>query len=258
MPTSQRSIQWYEEHAQEYTNHVRNSEDSIYHSLYEKPTMYDMLPDIRGMSVISLGCGSGEDCNYLQQQAPSKVIGIDISKNLIAIAQSSYPNCHFEVMDMENLSFEDQSFDFAYSSLAIHYLEDWTKAFSEVYKILKPGSYFLFSCSHPVYSAMDTVKENETVKVKQLARRKDKLADSVEIDGNYMDRKPLTFETGLAVTTWHKSISEISSEASQAGFLIANIVEPKPLLKMAEISPNDYETLIKIPNFIIFKLYRPL
>ena len=60
-----------------------------------------------------------------------------------------------------------------------------------------------------------------------------------------------------AVTTWHKPIGEIATEASEAGFLIADIKEPVPLPKMQDLSPRDYDTLVKIPNFVIFKLFKP-
>src|ERR1035437_3705343 len=152
MSSNQRSKDWYNQNAELYTQHVRNADESIYHSLYEKPAMYDLLPDLKGKSVISLGCGSGEDCKYLKQQGANRVVGIDTSEKLIAIAKTSYPDCEFQVMDMEDLRFADNSFDFAYSSLAVHYIEDWTNVMNEVYRILKPDSNFLFSCNHPVYS----------------------------------------------------------------------------------------------------------
>ncbi len=63
MSTDYKSISWYEENAEGYTKHVRDPKDSIYHSLYEKPAMYQAIPDIKDKQVISLGCGSGEDSN---------------------------------------------------------------------------------------------------------------------------------------------------------------------------------------------------
>lgn len=257
MSTDERSITWYNQHADDYTRHVRDPNDSIYHSLYEKPAMYGLLPNLHSKSVLSLGCGSGEDCHYLASQGANEVVGIDISEGLVKIAKESYPECQFQVMDMEQLAFADNSFDFAYSSLAIHYIEDWHQVFKEVYRVLRPDSYFLFSCNHPVYSAMEVTHKDETVKSRQLSRTRD--GDSVTIVGNYTMRKPLRMDDNedLAVTTWHKSIGEISAEAASAGFLIANLVEPQPLPKMHELSPGNYETLKKIPNFVIFKLYKP-
>lgn len=257
MSTDNRSIKWYNQHAADYTKHVRDETDSIYHSLYEKPAMYKLVPDLEGKTVISLGCGSGEDCNFLKKHGARKVVGIDISENIIEIAASSYPDCTFKVMDMENLDFPDGTFDFAYSSLAIHYIEDWHHVFKEAYRILKPGTNFLFSCEHPVASSMVTTQNDGNVKIKQISRKRDKKAGTVEIIGDYLTRRTSGINDDWAVTTWHKPISEIASEATDEGFLIASICEPKPLEKMNEIRPTTYQTLNKIPHFIIFKLLKP-
>ena len=47
MSTDERSARWYTQHAEEYTKHVRNPDESIYHSLYEKPAMYELLRTCR-------------------------------------------------------------------------------------------------------------------------------------------------------------------------------------------------------------------
>lgn len=256
MSTNKRTIDWYNNNAKQYSQHVLNPDDSIYHSLYEKPAMYNLLPDLKGKFVLSLGCGSGEDCHYLAEHGASKVVGIDISKNLIKIANRNYPECQFQVMDMENLAFEDASFDFAYSSLAIHYIEDWSKTFREVFRVLKPSSYFLFSTDHPTASAMETLQDDKKMKVQRLSLTTNRLTNEVAIEGNYMKRRMLEGKWDFAVTAWHKSLGEICSEITNAGFVIANITEPKPLPKMKQLSSKDYNILIKIPAFIIFKLQK--
>lgn len=250
MPTDKRTIAWYDEFADGYTKHVRDKNDSIYHSLYEKPAMYSLLPELKNKKVISIGCGSGEDCNQLQKRG-ADVTGVDISEKLIAIAKDSYPKCSYEVMDMENLNFDDESFDFAYSSLAIHYLEDWTKALKEVHRVLKRGTSYLFSCGHPVYSAMSHSTDTDQFSESILSRRKDKVNGKIEVGGDYVRRREMNYSNWYI---WHKSLDEISSEIANAGFVIELIHEPVPLLKMKEVSPADYDLLLKIPNFIIFKL----
>lgn len=250
MSTDKRTIDWYNNNAAEYVRHVRDKNDSIYHSLYEKPAMYSLLPELSGKSVISIGCGSGEDCNQLSLKG-AEVTGIDISEGLIGIAEESYPKCQFQVMDMEKLEFDDNSFDFAYSSLAIHYLEDWTKALKEAFRILKPGSGYLFSCGHPVYSAAEHIRADDRVSEYQLVWSKDKTTETTTVIGDYVNRRAMNFNDWIC---WHESIGEICSEIAAAGFVIELIHEPKPLDKMKDVAPNDYAVLTKIPNFIIFKL----
>lgn len=258
MSTDDKTKQWYNENAAGYTAHVRNPDESIYHAYYEKPAMYSLLPNLQNKRVISLGCGSGEDSHYLKQQGANESVGIDISSELITIATNSHPECEFQVMDMEHLKFEDNSFDFAYSSLAIHYIEKWNKVFSEVYRILKPNSHFLFSCAHPVRTAMVVTENSVNQEVRQLAIIKEKNPRKNIIIGDYLSKRKLSDGLGnLAdVTTWHKSLSEIMSEVTDTGFLVEQIIEPKPLEEMQSVSERDYIRLNKIPEFIIFKLIK--
>lgn len=255
MSTEEKTKKWYDENAREYTEHVRNSESSLYHAYYEKPAMYAILPDLKEKSVLSLGCGSGEDSHYLKKQGAKKSIGIDLSKELIKIATESYPECEFNEMNMEELIFPDKSIDFAYSSLAIHYLEDWEKVFKEIYRVLKPGSEFLFSCHHPVRFAMESIENSDEKWITKLEVFKDKQKNELIVTGDYLNKRKIADALGEnTVDTWNMSIGDITQSAINAGFAISKIVEPRPLEKLKEIKPATYERLNKIPEFIIFKL----
>ena len=256
MSTDKKTQTWYEENAKSYAEHVRNPEDSLYHAYYEKPAMYGLLPDLKGKTVLSLGCGSGEDSNYLKQQGAEESIGIDLSKGLILIAEESYRDCKFYVMDMEKLDFEDKSFDFVYSSLAIHYLEDWTAVLKEVNRVLKPGSHFLFSCAHPVRTAM--VSENTgNEQITELEIRKDTLTRKRRIKGDYVHARKISNIFGKdSVNTWHHSFESISEAAYAAGFTIERIVSPVPNDQMRVLKPEVCKQLDKVPEFVIFKLLK--
>ncbi len=257
MSTDKKTIDWYNNNADKFTSHVRNPKDSVYHAYYEKPAMYSLIPDIKNKSVLSLGCGSGEDSAYLKNLGANKSVGIDISSELIKIAKESHQGCRFEVMDMGHLNFPDSSFDFVYSSLAIHHIENWAKTFKEVYRVLKPNSYFLFSCGHPVKYAME-VLDTETHRISKLEISRNKETKEITIVGDYLNKTKYIDELGKdTVNSWHKSFSEIASELFSAGFLIEQIVEPRPLKKLEEISPETYKRLMKIPEFVIFRLLKP-
>lgn len=258
MPTHKKTIAWYNENAKKYTAHVRNPKESVYHAYYEKPAMYNLVPNIKNKKVLSLGCGSGEDSFHLKKLGVKESIGIDISKELIKIAKESHPECRFEVMDMEHLKFPASSFDFVYSSLAISYMKNWTKVFKETYRVLKPNSYFLFSCGHPVRYAMESVGD-QTNHISKLEIVKNRKTKKITITGNYLGSMKLGVGLGGlndTVVTWHKSFGEISSELSSAGFLIEKIIEPKPLKRLKNIRPETYKKLNKIPEFVIFRLLK--
>ncbi len=107
MSIDDKSIKFYKTKAKEYAAHVRNPKASVYHAYYEKPAMYALLPDLKGKTVLSVGCGSGEDSIYLKRHGAAKSVGIDITGELIAVAKDSYPECEFHVMNMEKLDFPD-------------------------------------------------------------------------------------------------------------------------------------------------------
>lgn len=257
MSTDEQSIKWYKEKANKYTEHVRNPKDSVYHAYYEKPAMYALLPVLEDKIVLSLGCGPGEDSNYLKNKGAKTSIGIDLSSELLSNAREAYPECEFKEMNMEELQFDDSTFDFVYSSLAIHYIEDWSQTFREVFRVLKPGSHFLFSCNHPTSSSFQRIDENE-LSIAKLEVRHNKEAKTVEIAGAYFPRRKLFDSLGKnTVNTWHKPLSEIVSEAQLAGFVIDKIIEPLPIEELREVSQPIYTELSKIPGFIIFRLQKP-
>ena len=56
----------------------------------------------KGARVIELGCGTGQLLNSLN---PSYGVGVDISANMVSIAQKNYPNLEFIQGDLEDQEF---------------------------------------------------------------------------------------------------------------------------------------------------------
>lgn len=255
MSTDKKTINWYNDNAEEFASHARKELHMLFHAHYEKPVIQKLLPDLNGKRVLSLGCASGDDSAQFKVQGAAESVGIDISEQLVEIARKNHPECEFQEMDMEHLAFEDQSFDFVYASLALHYLEDWTQACAEVYRILKPGSSFLFACGHPLYSAMAITEDTDDIQIKTLSVTKHKQQKTAEVVGDYFTRRvDATAGDSMEVTIWHKSISEIVKEVTAAGFLISAIAEPMPEPEIEAFKPLNYQILSKIPSMLIMKL----
>ena len=49
----------------------------------EKPTMFGMLPELKGKKVLDLGCGMGEHLAYYLEQGASQVVGLDLSELML-------------------------------------------------------------------------------------------------------------------------------------------------------------------------------
>jgi SAM-dependent methyltransferase len=93
-----------------------------------------ILPDFK--SGVEIGVGSGRFAKPLGIK-----FGIEPSYEMRKIAQSR----GIEVVDSvaENLPFKDCSFDLALMVTTLCFLDDVKKAFVEIYRILKPGGYFI-------------------------------------------------------------------------------------------------------------------
>ena len=92
----------------------------------EWPALRAMLPNLRGSGVLDLGCGFGWFCRWARQQGAARVLGIDVSERMLAQARVTTQDAavSYARADMEDLELPARSFDLAYSSLALHYVEN--------------------------------------------------------------------------------------------------------------------------------------
>lgn len=248
MPTDKKTINEYNKNNGEWLKG-----NGFGHSHLEKPAMYKELPNLNGKSVLCIGCGAGEECEHIKSIGAKKVIGIDISKGLIDIAKKNYPMLEFYVMDMERLKFENESFDFVYSSLVMHYVKDWTKVLKEVRRVLKNNGIFLFSTHNPVYWSSERKKDK--FGKSQLLGYSEK--DGIYVThGDYLNPRKINdvWFNNFKVTYYHRPISLLLKDILKSGFKIEDCIEPKPLDSVKKLDLNFWIKANKIPLFIIFKL----
>jgi arsenite methyltransferase len=100
-----------------------------------------------GITLVDLGSGGGIDvfaaANKLSPRT-GKIIGIDSTMKMIArarrtAAQNNYANVEFRLGELENLPLESDSADVVTSNCVINLVPDKTRAFQEIFRILKPG-----------------------------------------------------------------------------------------------------------------------
>jgi SAM-dependent methyltransferase len=121
----------------------------------EWPAIRALLPDFDGKRIVDLGCGFGWFSRWAKQHGAAHILGLDLSRNMIARAKAdtSDPDIEYAIADLNRLDLPEASFDFAYSSLAFHYIRDFDRLVRTVHRSLVPGSYLVFSIEHPIYMA---------------------------------------------------------------------------------------------------------
>ncbi|WP_043622529.1 bifunctional 2-polyprenyl-6-hydroxyphenol methylase/3-demethylubiquinol 3-O-methyltransferase UbiG [Ensifer sp. ZNC0028] len=121
----------------------------------EWPAIRALLPDLSGNRVVDLGCGYGWFSRYAREAGAAHVLGLDLSEKMIARAKADTSDAaiDYRIADLDQLDLPEASFDFAYSSLAFHYVEDFGRLAATIHRALAPGAHFVFTIEHPIYMA---------------------------------------------------------------------------------------------------------
>jgi ubiquinone/menaquinone biosynthesis C-methylase UbiE len=96
--------------------------------------------------VLDVGCGTGNFSLKLAGYG-CEVTGIDLSEEMLAQARHKAegikPEMLFKRMDVYNLEFPDNHFDGVFSMAAFEFITQPGKAYSEMFRVLKPGGRLL-------------------------------------------------------------------------------------------------------------------
>jgi arsenite methyltransferase len=105
-----------------------------------------------GEVVLDLGSGGGMDVFLAAKKIGSKgkVIGVDMTDQMIEKATETasrygYANVEFRKGEIENLPVEDESIDVVISNCVVNLTPDKVRAYSEVFRVLRPGGRLLIS-----------------------------------------------------------------------------------------------------------------
>jgi ubiquinone/menaquinone biosynthesis C-methylase UbiE len=104
--------------------------------------------DLSGKSLLEVGCGRGGGLNYIKEQLnPRNITGLDLNYKAINFCRNFYDQtgATFLQGNAQNLPFEQDSFDVILNVESSHRYPEPQKFFDEVYRVLRPGGYFLFT-----------------------------------------------------------------------------------------------------------------
>ena len=213
----------------------------------EWPAMQALLPDLRGLRVVDLGCGFGWFCRWAREQGAASVLGLDVSEKMLAQARATRPEAGitYTRSDLEVLNLPEASFDLAYSSLALHYIENLDRLLATVYQALVPGGQLVFSVEHPIYTA----PRNPTW-LADASGHNTWPIDSYSVEG------PRTTEWLIkGVIKQHRKIGTTLNLLIQLGFTICHVEEWGPTVKQIEIRPELAEERER-PMFLLMAARR--
>ena len=115
---------------------------------------------------LEVGCGSGSIAAFLKAEGGT-VIASDISQVAVDHASQRHPDIEFRAHPAEELPYESRSFDIVISFDVLEHIPDVDQHLMEVYRVLKPGGYYLFQTPNKLSNALF-----ETLKCRSMAWKK--------------------------------------------------------------------------------------
>jgi len=224
--------------------HKKRVKGKDFNELLEMPLTFSLLGNVKGKKILDAGCGTGVYSKMLAEKG-AKVTGIEISENMVEIAKEHCKDLgvKFDKGSVDELPYEDDSFDIIVASLVIHYFVDPTEVFKEFHRVLKKDGILVFSTNHPVNSCID-----------EFTKYKNK---SAIIMSNYFERRKFYWsfhETEMKIPSYHFTFEDLFDFISKNGFQIECIREAR-LSKDAEkiLGKERYNKWKNIPTFIVLR-----
>lgn len=213
----------------------------------EWPALRSLLPDLRGLNVVDLGCGYGWFCRWAQEQGAARVAGLDVSEKMLARAKAtnSAAGISYERADLESFTLPEVSFDVAYSSLALHYISDVAAFFMKVWRALTPGGRLVFSTEHPIYMAPSRPTWSTDGDGREVW----------PVDGYLVEGPRTTDWLAPGVVKHHRTLGTTLNSLIRVGLAITHVEEWRPTDEQIGANP-DWAKELNRPMFLLVAAQR--
>ncbi|MHA1519569.1 MAG: class I SAM-dependent methyltransferase [Promethearchaeota archaeon] len=230
---------------------------NIHRDYLNLPAFITALPSPEP-STLGLEIGGGEGTLARKLTALGyKLHSTDFSSRMIEEArriESESPlGIQYSVENAEKLSFSDNSFDFAIAFMILMDLHYPAKAFSEAFRILKPGGYFQISMIHPCFGTPGHRKHLLDSNGKKIG------VEVWRYNEEGLNPVKWNYPPEPAFTTFHHhlTLSHWIMFALRAGFKLEHIDEPYATPEIIEVCPHLKHT-VTIPDNLIMRFRKEI
>ena len=253
---------YWEANAETWTRHARAGYD-IYRDGLNTPAFLDMLPPVRGLSGLDIGCGEGSNTRELVRLG-ARAHAIDVAPTFIRYAREAEMaeslGIAYAVADATDLPFAARSFDFATAFMSMMDMADHGAGLREAARVLRPGGFLQFSILHPCFVPPH----------RRVLREPNGTTRAIEV-GGYFDTidgriDTFRFETvpreerektePFRVPRFHRTLSGWVELVVKAGLVIEAFGEPRVSPEVARAEPALEDTLVA-PIFLHVRARKP-
>lgn len=219
--------------AEAWTKLARAGYD-IYRDHLNTPAFFDMLPEVRGLRGLDIGCGEGHNTRLLAQRG-ARMTGVDIADVFITHARDEERRTplriDYRVASAVELPIDDEQFDFATGFMSFMGIPEIERVASEAHRVLRPGGFLQFSIAHPCFDTphrknmRDPRGTTYAIEVGDYFRNQ-----NGEIDEWTFKAPPETSDSLPLFKTprFTRTLSQWLNLLIERGFVLERLSEPRP------------------------------
>ena len=104
-----------------------------------------IIKKLKKEKIIDICCGTGNQLKMLKRSGYNDLVGIDLSENMLEVANRGKYGLNCQQQDATNLTFKDNTFDIGIISLALHEkpLEVQNSVLNEAKRVIKKDGYLI-------------------------------------------------------------------------------------------------------------------
>jgi ubiquinone/menaquinone biosynthesis C-methylase UbiE len=222
-----------------------------YRRIIFNPALFPLIGNVKGMKILDAGCGSGYMSRLLAEKGAT-VTGVDLSGKFIEIAKQYEKERQLGITYLRaNLArlpqLSDASFDLVVSIYVLCDVRDCDRAIGELSRVLKRNGRLIFLIEHPCFNWNTGGWERIP---KDSERTEDWLYLKVD---NYFKRGTQECRWGKLpmLLTFYRPLSDYFHSLKKHGFVVRDLIEPRPKKKSLRDRPSDWNREDRVPPVLI-------
>ncbi len=235
----------------------------VYRDYLNTPAFFELLPDVRGLAGLDIGCGEGHNTRRLARRG-ARVTAVDIAAAFIAHARAAEAAEPLGIAYLEAsacaLPFPAGTFDCAIATMSLMDVPETARALAEAHRVLRPGGFLQFSICHPCY---DTPHRRNL-------RNEQGRTYAIEVGDYYhrLDGRVTEWLFGAAprelkaqlpkfrTPCFHRTLSEWVNTLLDVGFVLEHLAEPRPSDATVALCPAMQDAQV-VSYFLHVRVRKP-
>jgi ubiquinone/menaquinone biosynthesis C-methylase UbiE len=199
--------------------------ENTYQTEVVLPKLLKMMNIKSSDNILDLACGQGFFAREFAKIG-ARVTGVDISKELIKIAQEqNKQNINYVVSSADNLIFlKDKSIDKITIILALQNINNLSGVIKECYRVLKMKGKLFIVLNHPAFRVPQKSDWGYDDKKKVQFRRVEKYLSEILINIDMNPGEKIQ-KNKVYTTSFHRPLQTYFKNLNDAGFLISGFEE---------------------------------